>query len=91
MVTPVLKKKPLGDVNSASIPTPAPRSIQRSTSNASQQHIPVKQKSFDINISKYLEYGVCVTHHTDFYYYYIFSFAFNFKQNMKATFRMVDF
>ncbi|XP_026683582.1 uncharacterized protein LOC103514939, partial [Diaphorina citri] len=51
MVTPVLKKKPLGDVNSASIPTPAPRSIQRSTSNASQQHIPVKQKSFDINIS----------------------------------------
>ncbi|KAL1464328.1 hypothetical protein WDU94_003985 [Cyamophila willieti] len=47
--TPLLKKKPLGDAGS-NIPTPAPRAIQRSSSNAAASSIP-KQKSFDHNIS----------------------------------------
>uniref|UniRef100_A0A8D8VTW1 Rho GTPase-activating protein 39 n=1 Tax=Cacopsylla melanoneura TaxID=428564 RepID=A0A8D8VTW1_9HEMI len=49
--TPLLKKKTLGDSSAGgNIPTPAPRAIQRSSSNATASSIP-KQKSFDHNIS----------------------------------------
>lgn len=52
--TPVLKKKPLADANIQAVGGTDKRnqniSIQRSSSNAAA-HVPVKQKSFDIDIS----------------------------------------
>lgn len=57
--TPVLKKKPLTDANIQSGPVCIDRrnqcsGIQRSSSNAAA-HLPAKQKSFDIDISKFFK------------------------------------